>query len=310
MSRPCQSGWQGAVLTLAMLTATDSLAEGLTLRLTKAPESKDWERPAIASFTRSDGGESSYYTQGTVAYGWADMHPFGPGSALIPEVRASWAKNTLAGQEQDAHSLAVDGTLAIGSPTGLNFLLLTGSAGIERNRLESANARTGSVDALLGNEYLLSSKLAWPVAWAVFPGAGAFIKDVRDAPADKDTGVAPTGKLRGYYGGVSITIIPNFLGGPKGGPIENFVMAQRWSLKLSSQIERTTSVVAGDVKGTHRLHAASINYSFVDPPLHKTANATGARVIPGLSLSRQVGSDPWNEVAKGGFTTLQFTLKY
>ena len=78
-----------------------------SLKLTKAPESKEWEKPAVVGYQRSDGGETSYQTEGTLAYKFAARELFGPGSSNMPRVRVSWAKNTLVGNVRDSLSVGL-----------------------------------------------------------------------------------------------------------------------------------------------------------------------------------------------------------
>ncbi|APV51467.1 hypothetical protein BWI17_18285 [Betaproteobacteria bacterium GR16-43] len=289
------------------LAASSALAEW-SLRLTKAPETKGWEKPAIASYTRSDGGESAYMTQGSVGYSFAESQPFGVSSKLIPSARLSWAKNTLAGQEQDTRSGTLDLQLDFAAENPQNFVTFAASLGGERNELKSSEAWTASLDILAGWDPLFSPVALQPVAFAIVPGAGYFVKDVRDAPTDAQTGITPTGKLRGYYVNVTATLIPNFLT-----PIASqseFFQASRWRLVGTAQNMRTTDVLPGDEKGSHRLYTIALNYSFADPVVAKPSGPAQLKLIPGITLRRQVGSDPWNDIAKGGFTQLAFSLKY
>ena len=289
----------------------------LALRFGKVPGEKGWDDPATLSYQHNDGGDSSYATQGTLAYTFLKLSMKNDEKAgeqaryaknLSSSVRVSWAKNSLKNQEQDNHGAAFSATLDVVELNPQNFFQFDLSAGIDRDELGNSDALTTLLSVLIGRDELISRKNLNPVAFALFPSIGIFAKDTREAKADPQTGIEPTGTLGGYYVGAALTVIPSFLESIAGNSTNELLRPLRWSIQASTQFMEVTDAPAGRETGEHRLHSFALNYFFVDPPRLK--NDPAPKLIPSLSLRRQIGSDPLNDVPKGGFTQLTFTLKY
>lgn len=272
---------------------TSVWGQDLSLRLAKVATSKEWEQPAIFSYVRNDGGDSSYNTRGTLAYGYQPK-PGTAGSDWGIAARLTWNRNTLVGSEANSRSVGAQMnfvTLLGDATNAQNQVQLSLDIGASRNDVKESNAVSGGLTASAMLDPLISAKNA-SLAYEVLPSVGVFQMNVRRAPFDIERSITPIGNVRGNFAKLDITLIPNFLSND-----------QRWIAQFSVQELRKSSDVTGGSPGNFRLSTAALSYRF-------NPTAKKGQVDSALTLSRQVGEDPWNEVERGGFTQLAFTVKY
>jgi hypothetical protein len=157
---------------------------------------------------------------------------------------------------------------------------------------KSANSVPVKLDATWYTKWLESVPWDDRRNWSVRPTVSIFWQDVYSAQANKKTGVAPTGVLSGEM------VVLNFA-----------ARIDRFSFTASSQDQQATHAVAGQATGAHHLTSISLNYDFFDQPQKKSEKAASFWQ-PGISISRQVGDDPFGAVARTGFTAIALSIKY
>ena len=275
--------------SVAQLTAVDPP----TLRLVKSPDAKDVSKPATLGYQHNDGSKSDYFTEGAVK---VDLD-FGANKLNTLSPSVSWNHNTLATTPTNNWA----GNLGLisrwlyqpaGAKNSLDAVNFSASVGQLRDVTKTSNATTLKAGATLYSHHFEIEPNGTTHYGYLRPTVSVFEKHVTSAAADKTTGIRPTGTMSGESISLDATALWN-----------------RWTAKASSQVLRTEKVVQGDAKGTHYLHSMSLTYVFLDSPTTVDEQKRTV-VVPGLTLSRQVGDDPLNAIPKAGFTQLAFTLKY
>lgn len=278
-------------MSLAQLgLVRDGWAEdsNISVRLAKAADDTDANKPATLSVQRNDGGETSYVTEGALK----GSYDFGKLNEQTASAFASWNHNTLSANPTRTASWGARHLYRLVYSERNDSLRFDSSIGQQRDIIKDSNAIPVTINASWYPHALLEPTKDRPVWATARATVGAFWKDVYHAAASKQTGIEPTGIMSG--GLVSLSLSANIY---------------RWSLTGTTQQLDTNRVVAGDETGSHRLSKLELTYTFVDAPQTLSQDSTPGWV-PGISLSRQVGDDPLNNVARSGFNLLALTVKY
>ncbi|HEY9026503.1 MAG TPA: hypothetical protein VIP05_19570 [Burkholderiaceae bacterium] len=282
---------RGMFVCIAALVPAACLAQFVakpTIRLVKAPDTKDVSKPAILGYQHNDGGKTEYFTEGAVKADW----DFAAGvDTLSPSF--SWNHNTLSATPTNNWGANL-GLVSrwLYAAQGLDAVNFSVTAGQLRDVTKTSSATTVKGGATWYTRHLEVPPAGTTHYANLRPTITIFSKHVSSAAADKTTGISPTGTMSGEL--LSLDAMGAW---------------NRLTVRASTQVLRTQQVVRGDVKGNHYLHTMSLTYVFVDSPM--TVNEQKATVVvPGITLSRQTGDDPLNAIPKAGYTQIAFTLKY
>jgi hypothetical protein len=263
------------------------------LRLAKAPDTSDSNSPATLGYQHSDNGKNDYVTQGAII--WNNY----PDDITTIAPALSWNHNTLASTPTDTWkaSVGLSKLWFYNCPTcdhNLDRIKWAGSLAQQRDVIKSSNSTTVRLDATWFTNMLVMPPAGTLNFAALRPTMTLFSKRVRDAAKDKVTGITPTGSLNGSALGLA-----------------GYVNYGRWYLDASSQSIHVSHDVNGSTPTLHRLSKISLRYEFVDAArTGEELKNSSTQWIPSILITRQVGDDPFNDVAKAGFTQVAFSLQY
>jgi hypothetical protein len=317
MKRIRHSSFAYALVPAVLFLGTAS-GQGVPLKLSltmePAPSNQPWAEPARFSYTNSSLYGTGYTVNGALTAVYAP-NASESGNGWWPYFSLQMAHNLVAAKEklQDFRrgELGVAGQYGADVERAIErrknwftfFPKLSFSAGrneltgIDTLRVESSvsvysnlfdRLSTASIDAVDTDLKPVKRTASYGITF--LPTLGLYNDQIRDAPADKTTGLKPTGRANGVLGRLQIKYVP-------------FAKTDQFFFTGSAFVQRNTSANGIRRETTYKMYKGSIDYLLYSP-----ANAKSLLLLPRLTLERTFGEDPYTGFARQGVTTVGFKL--